>query len=88
MKDVKIHGVYRHFKGDYYIVEGIAVHSETNEKYVVYRALYGNQELYVRPLDLFTDKTDKVKYPDVDQDFRFELQNIGSARNEFYKENN
>lgn len=88
MKDVKIHGVYRHFKGDYYIVEDVATHSETNEKYVIYRALYGNHELYIRPLDMFTDKTDKTKYPDADQDFRFELQNIGSARNDFYKENN
>ncbi len=88
MKDVKIHGVYRHFKGDYYIVEDVATHSETNEKYVIYRALYGNQELYTRPLDMFTDKTDKIKYPDADQDFRFELQNIGSARSALFKDNN
>lgn len=82
MGNVKIHGVYRHFKGDYYIVEDVAVHSETGEKYVVYRALYGNLELYVRPLSMFTDKTDKVKYPEAKQEYRFELQSIGSARDD------
>ena len=82
MGSVKIHGVYRHFKGDYYIVENIAIHSETGEKYVVYRALYGNQELYIRPLDMFTSKTDKTKYPNAEQEYRFELQSIGSARDD------
>ena len=84
--EVKVHGVYRHFKGDYYIVEGVAIDSETNEKVVLYRALYGNHELYVRPLKMFTSKTDKEKYPDAEQDFRFELQNIGSARSGITKQ--
>ncbi len=77
--EVKIKGVYKHFKGDYYIVEGIATHSETKEKYVVYRALYGNNELYIRPFDMFTSKVDKNKYPNVEQKYRFELQNIKSV---------
>ncbi len=81
--EVKVHGVYRHFKGDYYIVEGVAVDSETNAKVVIYRALYGNHELYVRELSSFTSKTDKTKYPNAEQNFRFELQNIGSARSTF-----
>lgn len=80
MFEVKIHGVYRHFKGDYYIVENVAIDSETNEKCVIYRALYGSHDLYVRPLKNFISKTDKTKYPDATQDFRFELQNIESAR--------
>lgn len=87
MSDVKVHSIYRHFKGDYYLVEGIATNSETNEKYVVYRALYDNLELYVRPLSMFIDKVDKDKYPDIEQEFRYELQDIGSARNEFLKAN-
>jgi len=53
MNKLKIKGIYKHFKGDYYIVEDIATHSETNEKYVIYRALYGNNELYIRPLSIF-----------------------------------
>ena len=41
MQELKVNGIYRHFKGDYYIVEGIGIHSETKEEYVIYRGLYG-----------------------------------------------
>lgn len=74
--EVKIHGIYKHFKGDLYIVEDVAVHSETREKYVVYRALYGENNLYIRPYEMFMSKVDKQKYPNVKQEYRFELQNI------------
>ena len=47
-------GRYRHFKGKYYEVLGVARHSETMEEYVVYRALYGERVLWVRPLSMFT----------------------------------
>lgn len=77
--EVKVKGIYKHFKGDYYIVEDLAVHSETREKYVVYRSLYGDSLLYIRPYDMFTSKVDKVKYPNVKQEYRFELQNIESV---------
>lgn len=78
--ELKNHGVYKHFKGDYYIVEDIAIHSETEEKYVVYRALYGTNELYIRPMEMFLSKVDKQKYPKVKQEYRFELQNIKSVK--------
>ena len=42
MRELKINGVYKHFKGDYYIVENVATFSETREKLVIYRGLYGN----------------------------------------------
>lgn len=79
MKKVVIKGVYKHFKGDYYLVEDIAIHSETNEKYIVYRALYGENKLYIRPYDMFISEVDHKKYPDIKQKYRFELQDIESV---------
>ena len=78
--EVKIKGIYRHFKGDYYIVEDVATHSETKEKYVAYRGLYGTNELYIRPMEMFLSKVDKQKYPEVKQEYRFELQDIKSVK--------
>ena len=78
--DIKIKGIYKHFKGDYYLVEDIALHSETMKKMVVYRKLYEDAGLYVRPYEMFLEKVDKIKYPEVAQEYRFELQDISSVR--------
>ena len=84
MQELKIHGIYKQFKGDYYLVEGIGLHSETKEKYVVYRALYGDKSMvYLRPYEMFLSKVDKEKYPNVKQEYRFELQNIESVASKF-----
>lgn len=72
-------GIYKHFKGNLYIVEGIALHSETMEKMVVYRALYDDFKLYVRPYDMFVEKVDKNKYPNVLQEYRFEKIDLKDA---------
>jgi len=78
--ELKIKGIYKHFKGDHYLVEDVAIHSETREKYVVYRELYGDNKTYIRPYDMFVSKVDKNKYPEVKQEYRFELQDIKSVK--------
>lgn len=73
MRELKIGGVYRHFKGNEYRVEGTARDSETGGTVVVYRQLYGEGGLWVRPLGMFLSEVDREKYPDAEQKFRFEL---------------
>jgi len=48
-------GVYRHYKGNRYEVIDVARHSETEQQLVVYRTLYGDYSLWVRPLDMFVE---------------------------------
>lgn len=77
-KEIKIGRIYKHFKGDFYLVEDIVIDSETKGKMVLYRALYGDGTRYVRPYEMFASRVDKVKYPNVKQEDRFELQDIES----------
>ena len=70
--------LYRHFKGDYYLLELVANDSETGAPFVIYRKLYGDGGLWLRPLEMFLSKVEKEKYPDCPQEYRFELQEIPS----------
>ena len=72
-KRFKIHGVYKHFKGNLYLLEDVIYDSETEEKMVAYRALYGDYKLWCRPSDMFFSEVDHKKYPEVEQKYRFEL---------------
>ena len=80
MRSLKVHGVYQHYKGDYYLVEETAMHSETGEEMVIYRKLYGDGGLYVRPKDLFLSEIDHNEHPEVKARYRFTLKRIKSVR--------
>lgn len=52
-------GIYRHFKGNEYRVLGVGFHSETQEEFVIYQALYGENKIWIRPTDMFLEEVDK-----------------------------
>ena len=75
MQELKIKGIYKHYKGDFYFVEDIIYHSETGEKMVAYIALYGENKLRCIPYEMFLEEVNKNG-----QKYRFELQNIKSVK--------
>jgi len=79
LRKVELHRIYRHFKGDHYLVEDVATDSETGEPVVIYRKLYGDGGLWVRPLSMFLEPVDRAKYPDCPQEYRFELVEVEST---------
>ena len=83
MNNLVIHGIYRQFKGDYYLVEDIAFDSETQGEVVIYRKLYDDCSLWVRPVEMFLSVVDHNKYPTVEQKYRFELVDVKSVKDKF-----
>ncbi len=83
MRKLKINAIYKHFKGDYYLVIDVAKDSETKELMVVYRRLYGDMTLWVRPVDMFLSEVDHKKYPKLQQKYRFKLVKFSSVADKF-----
>ena len=63
---------YRHFKNRLYQIIAVAYDAETEQQVVVYQALYGDYRVWVRPLENFLSRTDREKYPEASQEWRFE----------------
>ena len=80
INELRCGDIIKHFKREedsreanyLYVFVGLSKHTETGEDLVVYTAMYGNKQLYVRPLSMFCEKVDKDKYPNIKQEYRFE----------------
>ena len=80
MRELKVGGVYRHFKGNCYYIKDIATHSETLEEYVVYQRLYGDYKTYIRPKEMFLEKVDLTREDNIfKQEYRFEQIDINKS---------
>lgn len=73
--------IFRHFKGDLYLLLDIAIHSETREELVIYKALYGDCGLFARPYNMFNEEVPKDKENPTGQKYRFEYVQIESVKN-------
>lgn len=80
-RDINIGDIVQHFKREYvnpdsqeyiYRIVAFARHTETDEKLVIYQALYPPYKTCARPYDMFMSEVDRVKYPEAKQTYRFE----------------
>lgn len=74
MRTIELNHIYRHFKGNYYLVKEIVYDSETNEEYVLYQALYDEYKTWIRKLTMFLEEIDINREDNITkQKYRFEL---------------
>lgn len=77
MREIKIGRIYRHFKGNFYYIEDIAIHSETREEFVVYKALYGEYKTFIRSKTMFLEEADINREDNIEkQKYRFQLVDL------------
>lgn len=73
--------IVKHFKGDYYLILDTKVeHTETNERMILYKALYGDCKVYVRPASMFVEKCTAEQVEKYGQEYRFELVELKSEK--------
>ncbi len=72
--------IFRHFKGDLYLFIDLVKHSETGEILVLYKALYGDCGLYVRPYTMFYEEVPKDRLNPTGQKYRFEYYEVESVK--------
>ena len=72
--------IFRHFKGDLYLVQDVVTHSETGEKLVLYKALYGECGLFVRPYNMFIEEVPSEKENPTGQKYRFQEYDVKSVK--------
>lgn len=71
-QDIKTGDIYRHFQGNLYQIVTVGKHAETLEEFVVYQALYGEFQVYIRDKKDFLKRLDNDKEPELQQRYRFE----------------
>ena len=81
-REFKTGDIVQHFKRQWvedktdpkytYLIIGVARHTETGQKLMIYKPLYGEGNLFARPLEMFMSEVDREKYPDALQKYRFE----------------
>jgi hypothetical protein len=81
VRKIEIGKIYRHFKGQHYVVIDIVNDCESNNeaeyrKIVIYKALYGEKLIWARPYEMFASEVDHEKYPEVKQKYRFEKVDV------------
>ncbi|MCL2383822.1 MAG: DUF1653 domain-containing protein [Oscillospiraceae bacterium] len=79
MRDIEIGRIYRHFKGNYYYIKDVAIHSETQEEYVVYQSVCDERKTYIRNKEMFLEEADINREDNIfKQKYRFEVMDLSN----------